>query len=95
MLELPPQVKPYKTTPVFTPQNIPKGLLAEHSTKAGTWGVLEVDSGAIEYVVTQAGFEESVTIQAGGTAIIAPEHTHYVALSADAVFQIIFHRIAK
>ncbi len=95
MLELPVEVKPYKKTPVFTPENIPKGLLAEHSTKAGTWGVLEVETGTLQYVVTQAGFEESVTIHTGGTAIIAPEHAHYVELSPEAVFQITFHRIAK
>lgn len=95
MLELPIDVKPYKKTPVFTKDTIPRGLLAEHSTKAGTWGVLEVECGSLQYVVTQAGFEEMLTIHAGSTAIIAPEHTHYVELSSDTVFHINFHRVPK
>ncbi|MFK8049225.1 MAG: DUF1971 domain-containing protein [Halioglobus sp.] len=57
MLELPKAVKPYKKTPAFTKDTIPRGLLAEHSTKAGTWGVLEVEEAHAAIIRRQSSKE--------------------------------------
>ena len=50
--KLPDGLKPYKRTPTFTEDTVPAGLLSEHSTKDGVWGLIEVEAGALRYVVT-------------------------------------------
>ncbi len=92
MLKLPDNVRAYKKTPVFSHESVPAGLLKDHSTKADTWGVLHVEQGALIYIVTEPGYEEECVISAGSTAIIAPEHKHYVALQEDVSFYIEFYR---
>jgi tellurite resistance-related uncharacterized protein len=44
--------KPYKRTATFTETTIPAGLLGDHSTKEGTWGLIRLEEGALRYVVT-------------------------------------------
>lgn len=50
MAELPEAVVQYSQVPkapkTFTATTIPKGLLKQHSTKRGTWGVIRVSKGA-------------------------------------------------
>ena len=45
MKELPPGLEPYKRTPLFTGATVPAGLLKDHSTKEGTWGLINVEEG--------------------------------------------------
>ena len=49
---LPDGLKPYKRTATFTEDTVPAGLLAEHSTKDGVWGLIHIEKGALRYVVT-------------------------------------------
>ena len=42
---------PYKQTATFTEGTIPAGLLKEHSTKEGVWGLIHVEEGKLRYVV--------------------------------------------
>lgn len=50
--KLPADVAPYKRTPLFTESSIPSGLLSNHSTKAGTWGLIVVEQGRLRYLIT-------------------------------------------
>ena len=43
---LPGGLEPYKRTNTFTEDSVPAGLLAEHSTKDGVWGLIHVEKGA-------------------------------------------------
>lgn len=47
-----PALESYKTTPTFTESTVPAGLLADHSTKEGTWGLIHVTQGKLRYCVT-------------------------------------------
>lgn len=49
---LPDGLTPYKRTPTFTEASIPAGLLNDHQTKEGTWGLICVEEGELRYVVT-------------------------------------------
>ena len=49
---LPDGVTPYKRTPTFTEETVPAGLLNEHQTKEGTWGLICVQEGELRYIVT-------------------------------------------
>jgi len=62
---LPPSVRPYHRTAVFTELTVPKGLQANQSTKTGVWEVIHVTSG-------------EQLLQAGETALIEPETEHHV-----------------
>ncbi len=50
--DLPPDLEPYKRTAAFTERTVPAGLLADHSTKDGVWGLIHVEEGKLRYLVT-------------------------------------------
>lgn len=52
--KLPEGLEAYKRTPVFTETSVPAGLLKDHSTKEGTWGLIKVEQGKLRYIVTDA-----------------------------------------
>jgi len=89
--ELPSQVQPYKRTDDFTTRTIPAGLLRDHSTKAGVWGVLHVLEGALRYIVEPPLAREQV-VHAGERAVIVPEVLHRVVAEGDVRFFVEFHR---
>lgn len=49
---LPDGLEPYKRTTTFTERTVPAGLLGEHSTKNGVWGLILVEEGKLRYLVT-------------------------------------------
>lgn len=56
---LPDGLHPYKRTPSFTEISVPAGLLGEHATKEGVWGLIRVEEGELRYVVTDERREAS------------------------------------
>lgn len=80
---LPPDVAAYKRTPEFTVAAIPAGLLKDHATKAGVWGVIHVLAGRLRYVVDEAGIDAVVTV--GTRAVIRPQQRHRIAPLTDDV----------
>jgi tellurite resistance-related uncharacterized protein len=90
---LPADVTAYRQTQAFTTQTIPAGLLADHATKAGVWGLLTVTKGCLRYRVTdprRVPFETVVTN--AEPAIIEPEIRHHVEAIDDVAFHVVFHR---
>lgn len=90
-MSLPDGVVPYKTTPQFTVQTVPKGLLKDHSLKAGTWGLIQVHAGRLRYFLA-GELEPSAEVGAGESWVVPPETLHFVELTPDAAFSIVFHR---
>eukprot|EP00527_Entomoneis_sp_CCMP2396_P006580 CAMPEP_0198144250 /NCGR_PEP_ID=MMETSP1443-20131203/14333_1 /TAXON_ID=186043 /ORGANISM="Entomoneis sp., Strain CCMP2396" /LENGTH=146 /DNA_ID=CAMNT_0043807609 /DNA_START=41 /DNA_END=481 /DNA_ORIENTATION=+ len=98
MKELPAAVVKYSQIPkgkVFTKETIPRGLLKEHTTRAGTWGVIQVSKGELEYQInepTESVHKLDSTTQTRG--IIEPQIKHQVApLSDDVEFVVEFYRL--
>jgi len=89
--ELPTDFAPYKRTDIFTAQSIPKALTANHSTKAGVWGLLHVVEGQLRYVVEPPLAREIIVVP-GEPAVIVPEVLHRVILDDNASFFVEFHR---
>ncbi len=83
--ELPLGYAPYRKTPEFTAATVPPMLLRQHSLKPGTWGVLHVLRGELEYVV-EGPNETRVVLHAGEQARVLPEVEHHVTLREDAQF---------
>jgi tellurite resistance-related uncharacterized protein len=100
MKELPKDVVRYsqvpKTGSFFTATTIPKGLLRDHTTKAGTWGVIRVSSGKLEYSMFQEPSLPGVVVECSPDmpGIIEPQVKHHVKpLSDDLKFVVEFYRL--
>lgn len=87
---LPSGVAPYKRTPVFTDTSVPKGLLQDHATKAGVWGVIHVEEGALDYMIPGRGSRERLDPTTVG--IVRPAELHYVMPAAGCRFFVEFWR---
>lgn len=89
-LEFPEGLHEYKRTPVFTEATIPAGLLRDHTTKAGVWGLIEVEAGSLLYTV-QFPEERSFTLGAGTAGVVVPGMKHHVQALGTVRFHVAFH----
>jgi tellurite resistance-related uncharacterized protein len=80
-----------RTTPTFTNDTVPAGLLAAHRVADKIWARLVVHSGEVGFV-----FEDEphtpITITAGGSIAIPPGRLHHVELDQPATFAVEFYR---
>ncbi len=90
MKGLPKGFSPYRRTPAFDENSVPAGLLKDHQTKAGVWGVIEVTSGRLRYTISASG--EEVELHAGLKGIVEPEVLHYVTPRGAVEFSVEFWR---
>ena len=95
MKNLPDGVVKYSQVPktgCFTANTIPKGLLKEHTTKAGTWGRICVARGKLHYQINQPQLVD-YELDPQTPGIIEPQIKHQVApLTPDVEFVVEFYR---
>lgn len=90
-LELPEGFVSYKRTPEFDEQSIPGGLLKNHSTKPGVWGLIQVLSGELRYCIDGLGGRELLLdVQTPG--VVVPEVLHHVEAVGPVRFFVEFYR---
>ena len=85
---------PYKRTATFTESTVPAGLLADHSTKDGVWGLIHVEEGQLRYLVTdprRASTAEVLTPDAA-PGVVEPTILHRVEPMGTVRFHIQFLR---
>lgn len=87
---LPDGLELRRTTPTFTADTVPAGLLKDHKIAPGVWGRLRVLEGSVTFVSDHTG--ESRDLGAGDTQVIEPDTLHHVVVRDDAVFHVEFHR---
>lgn len=94
---LPQGLEVYRHTDVFTAATVPRGLLKDHSTKEGTWGVINVIEGQLRYCVTDDRRDPFAAILSpGGTpGLVEPTILHHVELLGPVRFYVEFHRAGK
>ena len=90
MKTLPSGLKPYRRTETFTANTVPAGLLRDHKTKAGVWGVIHITRGSVRYRISTTGDTFKLTPETCG--IVEPEVLHSVTLTEDAEFYVEFWR---
>ncbi|MCM2458170.1 DUF1971 domain-containing protein [Rhizobium sp. CG4] len=78
---------PYKTTASFDEVSLPAALLRDHSLKAGSWGLIRVEEGSIQY--HEGGI--SRVIEPDSPAIIPPISSHRLALTGPVKLKIEFY----
>jgi tellurite resistance-related uncharacterized protein len=90
--EMPSGFAPYKRTATFTRESVPAALLRRHDTKAGTWAVLHVVLGQLEYFeLTETG-ETRLLLGSGEQVAVPAQREHRVAMSEGAAFFLEFWR---
>ncbi len=89
-----PALKSYKTTPTFTQDSVPAGLLADHSTKEGVWGLIHVSRGKLRYCITDPRREtEERILEPGSEAgVVEPTIVHRVEPLGPVEFHVEFLR---
>lgn len=99
MTELPKDAICYKTSNVFTAQNLPNAFKKCHHTKAGVWGKVTVLSGSIElkrYVTKKSkNAISSEILETDQTTIFGPQEPHSVAFINEGSFTVSFYKIIK
>jgi tellurite resistance-related uncharacterized protein len=90
-MSLPDGLEHARTTDVFDAETVPAGLLRAHRLAAETWGRLVVHDGSVR-LVFEDGSGEVRSLEAGASAVIAPDRPHHVELGAGARFAVEFHR---
>lgn len=67
---------PYRSTPVFEAATLPAALRAEHSLKAGTWGLIQVLEGEVR--LTYRDPHMTTVLSPGKPGRIGPQQVHFV-----------------
>lgn len=68
--------QPYRSTPVFDEQTLPKALRERHDTKAGVWGVIRVIEGELRLTMIEPPGEQILSPDRFG--VIEPGQPHFV-----------------
>ena len=86
----------YKQTPVFTELNVPRGLLSDHSTKEGTWGLIRVEHGQLRYSITDARrCPSSSILTTDAPGLVEPTIRHKVQPIGTVRFCVEFYRLHR
>ena len=88
---LPEEAEVYKSTPIFTQETLPSGLLANHSLKAGVWGRVVVLEGSVAFC--EGATREELT--QGDSWTVLPEVVHHLELSGPVRLRVDFLRSAR
>jgi len=91
---LPDGLDAYRRTDRFTETSVPSGLLRDHSTKAGTWGLIRVAKGRLRYRITDPRRPALETILSPETppGIVEPTILHHVEPLGPVCFDVEFYR---
>lgn len=89
MESLPKNVAVYKKTDIFDHNTLPKGLLANHSTKEGVWGRINVVEGKLLYRIESEPIEE-LELSKDVPGVVEPKVLHSVAPIGEVKFFVEF-----
>lgn len=91
MKQLPSTVIPYKRTPEFDEQTVPKGLLHEHRTKEAVWGKIVILEGLLQYTINEPE-KEVIILDPDNHGVVEPAVLHEVKPLGKVRFYVEFHR---
>lgn len=94
MTALPSGLVAYKRTPIFTEETVPAGLLKDHCTKAGTWGLIHVEDGCLEYFIAdpRRPASEQTLSREVGAGVVEPTVLHRIEPQGRVRFWVEFWR---
>lgn len=77
MNDLPSDVEAYSRSPEFNQDTLPAAIRKQHSTKAGTWALIQVLEGHHTYRIYNPPNE--TVLEPGKPGVVRPEQSHEVA----------------
>jgi tellurite methyltransferase len=89
-IALPDSAREYKRTPIFTEATLPRALVTDHWTKAGTWGRIVVSEGRVEF----HSRGRMRVLGAGDLTIVEPEVPHHITPLGPVRLHLEFWRVA-
>ena len=89
MKSIPKHAKAYNRSPAFTEKTVPASLLKSHTTKKGVWGLIQIESGQLEYII-EGGEKYLLSRETFG--VVEPEKPHHVKLVGGVSFFIEFYQ---
>ena len=89
MKTLPDHVVAYQRTDLFTQDSVPSGLLKDHSTKEGVWGLIQVRKGRLEYTIEN---KEVHILTPGKNGVVEPTVSHHVRPLGEVLFSVEFYK---
>lgn len=91
---LPDDLEPYRRTAQFSEATVPAALRRDHSTKAGSWGLIRVAAGRLRYRITDPRRVASETLLTadGPPGIVEPTILHAVEPDGPVSFHVEFLR---
>lgn len=84
-------IQPYRSTPVFDNDTLPKALRSEHQTKAGVWGLIRVLEG--ELILNYVDPPSTRTLTPGCPGLVNPQQVHFVTPSGTMRMQVDFYDV--
>lgn len=84
-----PASVPYRSTPVFTQETLPRALQREHRTRPGVWGVIRVLEGSLRYCREDGSAPVLLTPERPG--LVLPDDPHHVTLLGPVAMQVEFY----
>jgi len=93
---MPPDMRPYRRTDVFTETTVPAGLLKAHTTKEGAWALIHVLEGRLAYRITDPRrlASQMVLSPTAAPGVVEPTILHEVEPLGPVRFYVEFHRRA-
>jgi len=85
------QLIPYKRTPEFIEESVPKALLRSHSTKSDTWAMIVVLEGSLKYRILESDIE-SIAMDSEHPGNIEPSIRHEIDPRAGVRFYVRFYK---
>ncbi len=83
-----------RVTPEFDEHTIPAALLDNHQIAAGTWGLLRVTQGSLEFIFDDQP-DQPRSLGAGESIAIPPQRSHKVAITGPTRFSVEFYRASS
>lgn len=79
---------PYKVTAIWDQDSLPAAIRGQHSTKAGTWGLLRVLDGEVDLVFADG---RAVHVTPDSPGLIPPQDVHHVEPAGPFRMQVEFY----
>lgn len=89
---LPPNAESYRTLGPWTEAEIPAGLKGQHQLKAGSWAVIKILSGKIDFAWDDDRAESAITLETGMELTVPPLVLHHLVVTGHVEVALSFYR---
>lgn len=89
---VPADAECYRTLGPWTQDAIPAGLQGQHQLKAGSWAVIKILSGTIDFAWDDARAEPAMTLETGMELAVPPLLLHHLIVTGPVEIKLSFYR---